>query len=119
MKALLIIIVLAVLAATAATSANAARDPRVPALQRSVATLQAQVATLTAALRFEAATEQCNWAYQYKFNIATYNIFAIIFDVPQIADTVSDGGACAAVGKQPPRLLSSVGGLMLPAPSWR
>lgn len=100
MKAVVALIIAAlVLIPAAATAASAAKDPRVPALQREVKALQAQVSHNATALNQEMDQSTCKWAYQSHFDFGVLNIFALMLGQPQIADTTgSDNGACARTG---------------------
>jgi hypothetical protein len=85
MKAVIALIVAAlVLIPTAATAASAAKDPRVPALQREVKALQAQVSQNATALNQQMDQSTCKWAYQSHFNFGVLNIFALMLGQPQL-----------------------------------
>jgi hypothetical protein len=104
MKAVVALIIAAlVLIPAAATAASAAKDPRVPALQREVKALQAQISQNATALNQQMDQSTCKWAYQSHFNFGVLNIFALMLGQPQIDDTTaSDNGACARTGIAPP-----------------
>ena len=115
-KAILIAVAIALLSATSAQASTTARDPRVPALQRTVAALSAKVLALQAqvdqnanALNHEIDLGTCRFVYQSHFNFVVLNVFATIIGSGGYPDsTPSDAGACSRVGITPPRFLAAV-----------
>jgi hypothetical protein len=104
-KLMLVIgLVLVILVAASATgAAPAGSDPRVPALQRRVATVEQQLAALTNAVQHNADLDACLWTYQSHFNYAMLALWAALLDQPAPQDrTGSDNGACGRVGITPP-----------------
>lgn len=94
----------ALVATSAATASPVARDPRVPALQRQVQTLQHQLGTVTQAVLRDEDIATCRWAYQSHINFGFLNLFAAMLGASPYQDTTpSDNGACQRVGMNPPR----------------
>lgn len=93
---LISVIVAFCIAASTATAAPQARDPRVPALQR-------QVATLTSHVQHDELALSCFIATQLNLDIGFLNIFNAMFGQPTDPTHISDNGACAAIGLNPPR----------------
>lgn len=116
-----ITVTLAILAALAlsgvASASSSTRDPRVPALQAQIRTLQARVAEITSVVNRNADVAECRFAYQFRFNVGVLNIFALMLGAAEYSGGYpSDNGACARVGQAPPgrRALQSASPLGLP-----
>ena len=114
MKWLTAIAALATVLAVVGTSAagSAAKDPRVPALQKKVAALDAEVTTLQQQVQHDELVVTCGFATQQAYNIANLNLWATLVSAPQYSGPQpNDGGACAKLGLPPPaaRSLSAQG----------
>jgi hypothetical protein len=111
MKVLIAAALTALICAGTGFATTTARDPRVPALQRQVASLTQQVNSLRNVVNGNATVlnqaidlSTCRFVYQSHFNYAVLNVFNALLGNPQSADpTPSDNGACARVGITPPR----------------
>jgi hypothetical protein len=105
MKWLTTLAALATVLVVAGTSAasSTAKDPRVPALQRQVATLTSQVTTLQQQVQHDELVVACGFATQEAYDIANLNLWAAVLDqAPYGGPAPDDGGACAKLGLPAP-----------------
>ncbi len=105
MKWLTTLVALAMVLVVAGTSVagSAAKDPRVPALQKKVTGLQAQVATLQQQVQHDELVITCGFATQDAYNILNLNLWATLLGVPGYSGpSPNDNGACAQVGMPAP-----------------
>jgi hypothetical protein len=100
--ALFVSIILAALIAASTVSA-ATRDPRVPALQRQVAALNARLAQAVQIINHNADVMDCNTAwYNEDWNV-NWQLWSLLLNMmpPPLFD-ISDNGACTRIGRTPP-----------------
>jgi hypothetical protein len=105
MKWMTALAALATVLAVAGTSAasSAAKDPRVPALQRQVATLTSQLTTLQQQVQHDELVVTCGFTTQQAYNIANLNLWAAVAGMaPYSGPAPNDGGACAKLGLPAP-----------------